>query len=223
MSLSGSKPCFKSAILSGVLIVAAGLLLVGTPPLAMGQASTGTVTGQVSDAQGAVIPAATIKLTDPTTNAVREITTNDVGRFTIPNIPPGDYVVTVTKEGFTAARLSGQHVEVGETLTLNVPLAVGAATTTVEVQAAAGAELQTLNATIGTTMRNDALTVMPNLARDVGARSRACRWACRWPATWPARRRIRTRCNWTAATIATTWRAAATATFPATATPDSNT
>src|ERR1035437_1011523 len=140
-----SVPSFKSVILLGALLAATGFLVVGTAPPAMAQASTGTLTGQVSDAQGAVIPGATIKLVDPTTNSVREITTNDVGRYTIPNIPPGDYVITVTKEGFTAARFSGQHVEVGETLTLNVPLAVGAATTTVEVQAAAGAELQTLN------------------------------------------------------------------------------
>ena len=169
MSLSGSKSTCKSVISLGAVIAAAGILWVGTVPPAMGQASTGTLTGQVSDAQGAVIPGATVKLLDPATNAVREITTNDVGRYTLPNIPPGDYTITVSKQGFTAARLSGQHVEVGETLTLNVPLTVGAATTTVEVQAAAGAELQTLNATIGTTMRNDALTVMPNLARDVGA------------------------------------------------------
>jgi hypothetical protein len=150
------KACVKSLILSAALIA-----------VAMGQSSTGTMTGTVADQQGAVIPGASVKVADPTTGSLREATTNEVGRFTINSIPPGDYVITVTKEGFTAARLSGQHVEVGETLTLNVPLAVGAATTTVEVQATAGAELQTLNATIGTTMRNDTLNVLPNLSRDV--------------------------------------------------------
>jgi hypothetical protein len=161
------KARVKSLILSATLFVVAGLLLVGTSPAAIGQSSTGTLTGTVADPQGAVIPGASVKVVDPTTNSVREASTNEVGRFTINSIPPGDYVITVTKEGFTAARLSGQHVEVGETLTLNVPLAVGAATTVVEVQAAAGAELQTLNATIGTTMRNDTLNLLPNLSRDV--------------------------------------------------------
>jgi hypothetical protein len=147
-------------MLLAVMLVAAGLM--------MAQSSTGTLTGQVTDQQGAVIPGANVKLLDPTTNQAREANTNDVGRYTITSVPPGDYTVTVTKEGFTAARLTGQHVDVGQVLTLNVPLAVGASTTTVEVQATAGAELQTLNATIGTTMRNDALNLLPNLSRDVG-------------------------------------------------------
>jgi len=166
--MRGFKPRVRSAILLGMLMAAAGILLVGMAPPAMAQASTGTLTGSVADAQGAVIPGATIKLVDPTTNSTREAVTNEVGRYTIANVPPGDYNITVTKEGFTAARYKGQHIDVGAVLTLDIPLAVGAATTTVEVQAQAGAELQTLNATIGTTMRNDALNLMPNLSRDVG-------------------------------------------------------
>ncbi|MGA3201577.1 MAG: carboxypeptidase-like regulatory domain-containing protein [Bryobacteraceae bacterium] len=150
-----------------MILLGALIILVGTAPSAMAQSSTGTLTGQISDAQGAVIPGAAIKVVDPRTNELRETVTNEVGRFTLTSVPAGDYVITITKEGFTAARLTGQHVEVGEVLTLNVPLAIGAATTTVEVQATAGAELQTLNATIGSTMRNDALTLMPNLSRDV--------------------------------------------------------
>lgn len=154
------KQSLRSVILLGVLLAATGALL-------MGQSSVGTITGQITDQQGALIPGAAIRLADPTTNSVREATSNDVGRYTISSVPPGDYILTVTKEGFTAAKLAGQHVDVGAVLTLNVPLAVGAATTTVEVQATSGAELQMLNATIGTTMRNDALTLMPNLSRDV--------------------------------------------------------
>src|SRR5271165_2982103 len=103
MSLRCSKPSVKSAFLLGVLIAAVGILLVGTAPPAMGQSSTGTLTGSVADAPGAVIPGAHVKVVDPTTNSFREAATNALRRYTIPNIPPGDYDVTVTKEGFTAA------------------------------------------------------------------------------------------------------------------------
>ena len=58
-----------------------------------------------------------------------------------------------------------------QVLTLNVPLTVGATTTTVEVQATAGAELQTLNATVGTTITNESLNLLPNLGRDASALS----------------------------------------------------
>ncbi len=162
-----SRGFFKSLILLAALIAAAGILLVGTAPSAMGQ-SAGTLTGQVTDVQGAVIPGAAIKVLEPTTSTSFGTVTNEVGRYNIPNIPPGDYDVTVTKQGFTTAKLSKQHVDVGDVLTLNVPLAVGATITTIEVEATVGAELQTLNATVGTTMRNDAMNLMPNLSRDVG-------------------------------------------------------
>ena len=145
------------------------LSLSATP--AMAQAAAGTITGQVTDQQGAVIAGAEIRLTEPTTNSTRNTTTNEVGRYTIVNIPPGVYDVTVTKTGFTASKLSAQKVDVGEALTLDVALQVGATTTTVEVQATAGAELQTLNATVGSTITNESLQLMPNLGRDASTLS----------------------------------------------------
>ena len=136
-----------------VLIVAAGILMFTMAPSALAQtASQGTLTGLVTDQQGATIPGAAVKITDATTNSSRETLTNETGRYTIPNIQPGTYIVTVTKQGFTTAKLTGQVIEVGQALTLDVPMAVGSTTTTVEVQATAGAELQTLNATVGSTI-----------------------------------------------------------------------
>ena len=136
---------------------------------AWGQA--GTVIGTVSDEQGAVIPAADIKLVEASTGSSRSASTNDVGRFTLVNVPPGTYTVTVTKPGFQTSKVTDQKVEIGEVLTVNVPLKVGTAATTVEVSATAGAELQTLNATIGSTITNDSLQLLPNLGRDASSLS----------------------------------------------------
>ncbi len=155
------------------LVFALGLTVAlsssATPALA--QAATGTLDGQITDQQGAAIAGAEIRLVDPSTNGSRTTQSNDVGRYTFVNVNPGVYDVTVTKTGFTAAKLSGQKIDVGQVLTLNVSLQIGATTTTVEVQATAGAELQTLNATVGTTITNEALNLLPNLGRDASALS----------------------------------------------------
>ncbi|HEV8148262.1 MAG TPA: carboxypeptidase-like regulatory domain-containing protein [Bryobacteraceae bacterium] len=146
------------------------VLGLSTTP-AYSQAATGTLTGTITDQQGAAIPGVEIRVTEPTTSSTRTVVTNDVGRYTIVGIPPGTYDITVAKVGFTASKFSAQKLEIGQVLTLDVSLQVGVTTTTVEVTARAGAELQTLNATVGTTISNDALQLLPNLGRDASTLS----------------------------------------------------
>src|SRR6266404_5920354 len=161
----------SSSLFFGLSVVCLGLMLSPSTTPALARSATGTITGQVTDQQGAIIGGAEIKLIEPTTSSTRSAVTNDAGRYTIVNVPPGVYDVTVTKPGFTASRLSAQKVDIGQVLTLDVALTVGATTTTVEVKATAGAELQTLNATVGTTLTNDALQLLPNLGRDASSLS----------------------------------------------------
>ncbi len=169
---SSSKLNHAGHLVYGLLIaITLGVVLSLSATPALAQGSTGTIAGQVTDQQNAVIAGAEVKAVNPTTNQTYSNTTNEVGRFTIVNIAPGSYTVTVTKTGFTSARLDKQKVDVGEVLTLNIPLQVGSTTTTVEVQATAGADLQTLNATIGTTITNESLNLMPNLGRDASSLS----------------------------------------------------
>jgi hypothetical protein len=133
-----------------------------------GQAtSSSTVTGQVTDQQNAVIVGAEVRIVDTSTKAVRVTTTNETGRYIIVNVDPGFYDVTISKPGFTQAKIQGQKMDIGATLTLNIALQVGATTTVVEVQASAGAELQTTSAAVGKTVSGQALLHLPNLGRDV--------------------------------------------------------
>src|SRR5215471_8511494 len=127
-------------------------------------AASGTVSGQVTDPQAAALAGAEVRMTDPLTNTTRTTATNDAGRFTFISVTPAVYDFVVSKSGFSQAKVSGQKVEVGLTLTLNVTLQLGSITTTVEVTAGAGAELQTTSATIGSTITAEALLNMPNLA-----------------------------------------------------------
>src|ERR1035438_7628074 len=143
-----------------------GILLLSACS-AWGQTSTaGTVAGLVTDEQNAAIPAAAVKLTDPSTNAVLSSVTNNDGRYVFSSVQPGKYNLSFGKDGFTSYRVDGQTVDIGQSLTINATLKVGSTTTTVEVAASAGAELQTMNATVGNTLSNQSLMVLPNLGRD---------------------------------------------------------
>src|SRR5258708_39684131 len=133
--------------------------------------SNSTVSGQVVDQSNAAVTGAEVTLIDPTTNTRRTTTTNEVGRYIIVDVSPGTYEITVAHPGFSSERLSKQQVEVGQALALNFTLQVGSTSTVVEVKATGLAELQTLNATIGSTIHNDQLQLLPNLGRDASALS----------------------------------------------------
>jgi hypothetical protein len=128
-------------------------------------ASTGTVAGIVTDPSGAAIAAASVTLTDKATNIPRAVSTNENGRYILVDIPAGTYDVSVSKQGFRISKLTGQTVNVGTALTLNVTLEVGSVAETVEVTAS-NAELQTLNATVGNTISGVALDSLPSISRD---------------------------------------------------------
>jgi hypothetical protein len=66
--------------------------------------SSGTISGQVTDASGAAIPGAEIQLIGKATNTPRVFQTNETGRYNIFNLNPGVYDVVVRKSGFSARR-----------------------------------------------------------------------------------------------------------------------
>jgi hypothetical protein len=152
-------------------LLAATLFILGLAParlLAQANA-TGTITGQVVDPSGAVIAGAQVTVTDTATKSYRSQPTNSAGNFVFTNVEPGVYDIKVTKSGFRQWLLTNQTVTLGGSLTLNVTLEVGAPTQTVEVTGTPGAELQTLNSTMGTTVNNATLLPLPSLNRDVSS------------------------------------------------------
>lgn len=144
------------------------LLSVSTPVAAQ-LTSVGTVSGQVTDQQGAAVEGATVFLNDTVTDAKRQAVTNDAGRYIFLNVPPGLYDLAVRANGFAEARMASQRVAVGEVITLDVKLQVGTVSSTVEVQAAIGAELQTTTVAPGNTISGPSLLALPNLGRDANA------------------------------------------------------
>jgi hypothetical protein len=143
-------------------------LVYGASGLAFGQAtSTTSISGQVKDQQSAIIPGVAVKLFDKSTNTTLSASSNDAGRYIFLNVNSGTYTMTFSKDGFTTYRVEALTVEVGSVLTINATLQIGATSTTVEVTATSGAELQTTNAAVGTTLTTSQLEALPNMGRDV--------------------------------------------------------
>jgi hypothetical protein len=153
----------------GRMAICLGLLGIAALPAPAQSTATGTVSGLVTDSQSAVLRGAVVKLIDNATNAERETVSNEAGRYIFNNVPLGIYDLTVAQPGFRISRVRSQTVEVGLALTLNVTMDVGATSTTVEVTASAGAELQTVNSTIGSTISGDSMLLLPNLSRDASS------------------------------------------------------
>jgi len=150
------------------LLLAAMFCLFAFAPSALfaQSASTGTVAGTVTDPSGGAIVGATVTLTDTATSIARTETTNEAGRYFFANAVPGKYTVSVSKTGFRVSKLVDQTVTVGASLTLNVVLEIGSVAETVEVSVTTGAELQTLNATVGNTVGGAVLQELPSIQRD---------------------------------------------------------
>jgi hypothetical protein len=158
----------SSRLFFGLSVVCLGMLLsLGATPAWSQATSSASIAGLVSDEQNAAIPGAEVKLTDSATGIALVTLTNDAGRYVFVSVTPGTYTVLVTKQGFTVFKIDAQKIDVGTAMTINATLKIGSTSTTVEVTATVGADLQTTNATVGSTLNQAALMALPNMGRDV--------------------------------------------------------
>jgi hypothetical protein len=103
--------------------------------IALAQAPTGIITGNLTDESGAVIPNASVTITNKATGVVRNSTTNAGGLFSAPALPAGDYEVRAEVTGFRTV-VRDATVQAGETTTVNLPMTLGEAKQVVTVEAA---------------------------------------------------------------------------------------
>lgn len=105
---------------------------------AQGVAGLGAVTGTVRDVSGAVVPDASVVLSNSAKGIRRNVQTTDAGIFSAPALVPSTgYSVVVTKQGFNNWELKDFQLQVGQTIDLNVTLQIASAATTVDVAAVA--------------------------------------------------------------------------------------
>ena len=120
-------------------LVAAALVSTALAGTASAQITTGTVSGTVKDAQGGVIPGATVVLLSETKGTKSApVVSNETGDYVFPNVTPDTYTVEVTMEGFKTLRRTGVQVSGGDRVALgNQTIQVGGAAETVNVTAEA--------------------------------------------------------------------------------------
>jgi hypothetical protein len=132
---------------------------------AWAQVETGSISGTVRDTTGASVAGATVTSRNTATSAERTTTTGDNGQYRITGLAPGIYEVSVTSTGF-AKFTSRVEVTVGASVTLDPQLSVSNQTTTIEVVAAGGVEVNTQNQELSQVVNTQQMEQLPSLTRN---------------------------------------------------------
>src|SRR5579884_3220188 len=142
------------------------LLAIGLTEVLQGQGLTGSITGLVTDPNGAVVPNAKVVAKNAGTNATSEATTDENGLYRITNLVPGQYVVSVEVSGFRRAETAPQTLNIAAALRQDFTLQLGTVSEVVEVTGEAP-QVNTDNAQLGVS-----ITEIPNLPNISGANGR---------------------------------------------------
>jgi len=126
------------------------LLPFATTVPAFAQQTNATVVGNITDASGAVIVNAAVKITNTDTNTVRTTVTDSNGSYSLPSLPPGHYSLSIEAPGFQSQRVDALILEASQTARQDFKVTAGKVTETVTVESGASAALlQTENGTVG--------------------------------------------------------------------------
>ena len=114
-------------------IVLLAVLLALHSTLMFGQINTATLSGTVKDSSGAVVPDASVVVTETATGTTRTIRTNAAGLFTAPLLQPGIYNVAISKEGFSTTKQSNIELQVNQSASFDFTVNIGSVGQTVQV------------------------------------------------------------------------------------------
>lgn len=135
------------------------IVLFCFPLIALAQSSTATLSGVVEDQTGAIVAGANIALVNVAQGSQRLATSNNEGRFVFPSLPPGQYSVTATREGFAPVEVKNVVVNVNDQVALRITLSVGQISQSVEVLE--GASLVNESAEVATAIDRQFVANLP--------------------------------------------------------------
>lgn len=141
------------------------LVMVLAASFVWAQVENGTISGTVRDTSGASVSGATITAHNTATSAERSTTSGDNGQYNIPGLAAGIYEVTVTSTGF-AKFTTRAEVTVGAAVSIDPQLSVSNQTTTIEVVAAGGVEVNTQNQELSQIVNTQQMAQLPSLTRN---------------------------------------------------------
>ena len=130
------------------------------------QTFRGTILGTVMDSSGAAIPAATVTIKNLDTGLIRTVITSDDGSYSAPELPIGNYSITVQKEGFKEGIVTGVRVEVSSERRADFTLQPGQVSQLVEVTGEELPMLESTSNTLGGIVESKVVTNLPVNGRD---------------------------------------------------------
>ncbi len=133
--------------------------------LVFGQAFTGTITGTVTDPNGAAIPGAAVSIKNEATGDLRRTTSNGEGLYIFSQIPPGTYEIASEIVGFRKSVQPGVILRVSQTLEANLAMQIGEVSQTVEVTTTVSL-LDTQSANRAVTLNQQTVLDLPTNARN---------------------------------------------------------
>ncbi len=147
----------------GFVLLAFLLIL---PLRALGQGYFGTISGELTDTTGAVIPGAKVTLLDQEKGYRTSVTSDSSGRYIFRSVPPGLYTVIAETGGFEKTERTGIRMDVSENPTANLSLKVASSTETVEVKSQSQ-HLDMEDATTGLVVNRNSINDLPLVDRYV--------------------------------------------------------
>src|SRR5438445_13080677 len=149
--------CAKGYLLAGTLALA---LVIVTPRVDAQSSYTAQLSGVVTDSSGAIIPVASVTLTDESTTVSTTTSTNANGVYVLTNLRPATYSIRVQAKGMATQERKGVVLAVSQETTLNFTLSPGQVTQYVEVTEQAPL-LDTGDASLGTNVTNEYVRDIP--------------------------------------------------------------
>jgi hypothetical protein len=138
----------------------AAVVLLSVSTICLAQQSRGSITGKVTDAQNAVVPSATVVVTNTATGVANTVKTNQTGFYQVDFLIPGPYSVSAESTGFKVLVRSGITLNTGDRLAVDMQLQVGATSSSVDVTADAPL-LTTTNAVGGRVLDTRDIAMLP--------------------------------------------------------------
>jgi hypothetical protein len=130
---SVARSTFRTVVRSLVVTTVAGLALLLAAPAYAQSSTTGGIAGTITDNGGALLPKATVMVTNAATGVTRKTTGSDKGEYRVSELEPGVYSVAISADGFSTYQADLVTVTVGSISNVSPKLTVGSTSEKVEV------------------------------------------------------------------------------------------